>query len=96
MHNPVLRDRIAEILTFREDPASIHMGLQQAGLEAPFLEAVMQGVENGSFSQFTRAGHISAKAARALLPSLLLGRVYSEACAGRRLRPRREGRNEPG
>jgi CRISPR-associated endonuclease Csn1 len=80
MHNPVLRDRIAEVLTFRESVASIRTGLQSAGLEAPFLEAVMQGVEDGRFGQFTRAGHISARAARALLPSLQQGKVYSVAC----------------
>jgi CRISPR-associated endonuclease Csn1 len=80
MHSPVLCDRIAEVLTFREDPASIQAGLQAAGLEPPFLDAVMQGVAGGTFSQFTRAGHISAKAARALLPPLQQGKVYSEAC----------------
>jgi CRISPR-associated endonuclease Csn1 len=80
MHNPVLRDRIAEVLTFREDPASIQTALQSAGLEPPFLEAVMRGVEEGSFNQFTRAGHISAKAARALLPSLQQGKHYPAAC----------------
>jgi CRISPR-associated endonuclease Csn1 len=80
MHNPTLRDRIAEVLTFREAPARVRAGLIEAGLEEPFLAAVMRGVEDGSFSQFTRAGHISAKAARALLPPLLLGKVYSEAC----------------
>lgn len=40
----------------------------------------MAAVEEGRFNQFTRAGHISAKAARALLPSLQQGKVYSEAC----------------
>lgn len=80
MHNPVMRDRVPEVLTFREDPASVRLGLVEAGLESPLLDAVMRGVETGVFSQFTRAGHISAKAARNLLPSLQLGRVYSEAC----------------
>ena len=80
MHNPVLRDRIAEVLTFREDSASVHTGLVEAGLENPILEAVMQGVESGAFAQFTRAGHISAKAARELLDPLGLAKVYSEAC----------------
>lgn len=80
MQNPVLRDRIAEVLTFREAPASIRAGLVEAGLEEPFLGAVMDGVENGAFGQFSRAGHISAKAARAILPGLERGLVYSEAC----------------
>jgi CRISPR-associated endonuclease Csn1 len=80
MHNPVLRDRIAEVLSFREDPASIRKGLEEAGLDGLLLDAVMDGVEEGTFGQFTRAGHISAKAARALLEPLRLGKVYSEAC----------------
>lgn len=80
MHNPVLRDRIAEVLTFREDPASIRQGLIDAGLEEPLLAAVMDGVEKGEFGQFSKAGHISAKAARALMPPLLRGCRYDEAC----------------
>ena len=44
------------------------------------LNAVMLGVETGAFGQFTRAGHISAKAARALLDPLRLGMVYNAAC----------------
>ena len=80
MHNPVLRDRIAEVLSFREDPASVRTGLVEAGLEDLMLETMMQGVQNGMFGQFTRAGHISAKAARALLEPLRRGLVYSEAC----------------
>jgi CRISPR-associated endonuclease Csn1 len=80
MHNPVLRDRIAEVLSFREDPASVRAGLIEAGLEEPFLDVVMQSVDKGAFAQFARAGHISAKAARALLEPLHRGMVYSEAC----------------
>ena len=80
MHNPVLRDRIAEVLSFREDPASIRAGLVDAELDGLLLDAVMDGVEKGTFGQFTRAGHISAKAARRLVEPLRLGKVYSEAC----------------
>ena len=80
MHNPVLRDRIAEVLTFREDPASVRAGLEEAGLNGPLLAAVMHGVETGVCAQFSRAGHISAKAARALIPPLARGLVYSAAC----------------
>lgn len=81
MHNPVLRDRIAEVLSFREDPTSIRKGLVEAGLDGLLLDALMDGVEKGTFSQFTRAGHISAKAARRLLDPLRQGLVYSAACA---------------
>ena len=75
-----VRDRIADVLTFREDPASIRQGMIDAGLEEPLLSAVMDGVEKGEFGQFSKAGHISAKAARALMPPLLRGCRYDEAC----------------
>jgi CRISPR-associated endonuclease Csn1 len=80
MHNPVLRDRIAEVLSFREDPASVRAGLVEAGLDGLLLDAVMHGVETGAFGQFSRAGHISAKAARKLLEPLSRRMVYSSAC----------------
>jgi CRISPR-associated endonuclease Csn1 len=80
MSRPDQRDRIAEVVTFREDPASIRLGLEQAGVEPLLVDAIMDGVASGKFSDFTGAGHISAKAARALLPGLARGLVYSEAC----------------
>ena len=39
MHNPVQRDRIAEVLTFREDPDSIRKGLTETGIEPLILAA---------------------------------------------------------
>ena len=80
METPERRDRIAEVLTFREDPARIRLGLEEAGVAGDTLDALMHGVETGAFSAFTGAGHISAKAARRLLPALEQRRVYSEAC----------------
>ena len=80
MHHPEQRDRIAEVLTFREDPSSIRLGLEQAGVAGDILDVLMAGVEAGAFTAFTRAGHISAKAARTLLPGLERGMVCSAAC----------------
>ena len=80
MGKPEQRDRIAEIITFRDDPASIRRGLIDTGLEPVLIEALMNGVAAGVFAQFKGAGHISAKAARALLPGLARGLMYSEAC----------------
>jgi CRISPR-associated endonuclease Csn1 len=73
MHNPVMRDRIGEVLTFREDPGSIRRGLEEAGVEEPILAALMDGVATGKFHAFTRAGHVSAKAARVLIAPLSRG-----------------------
>lgn len=81
MDRPELRDRIAELLTFRNDPASIRAGLLQAGgLTDPLFDAIMQGVEEGAFSQFSGVGHLSAKAVRNLLPALRRGAGYHAAC----------------
>ena len=77
---PDLPDRIAFVLTFREDRESIRSGLAGLGLEPLILNALMKGVEDGAFSEFKSAGHISAKACRNIIPHLLTGKVYSEAC----------------
>jgi len=77
---PEQRDRIAEVITFRDDPASIRRGLEETGVEPLLVDAIMDGVASGKFSDFAGAGHISAKAARTLLPGLARGLVYSEAC----------------
>ncbi|MGA9869197.1 MAG: type II CRISPR RNA-guided endonuclease Cas9 [Acetobacteraceae bacterium] len=80
-HRPALLDRIAEIITFRDDLGSIESGLAELDLEPIIVAALMEGVRAGDFAKFTGAGHISAKAARKILPHLARGLVYSEACA---------------
>jgi CRISPR-associated endonuclease Csn1 len=78
---PERLDRIATVLSFRESVDSIRAGLIEAGVEPPLLDAILKGVEDGSLSKFSGAGHISAKAARKIIPHLAKGMVYSEACA---------------
>ncbi|MCK6453571.1 MAG: type II CRISPR RNA-guided endonuclease Cas9 [Alphaproteobacteria bacterium] len=73
-------DRIAFVLSFREDLESIRRGLSQIGLEPLVLEALMSGAKEGAFGHFSRAGHISATACRNLIPHLLQGLMYSDAC----------------
>lgn len=80
LSSPAQLDRIAEILSFREDVTSIHGGLQEIGLDPLVLGAIMKGVEEGAFSTFRGAGHVSAKACRAIIPHLQRGLVYSDAC----------------
>jgi CRISPR-associated endonuclease Csn1 len=77
---PAILDRIAEIISFREDMSSIRAGLETTGLTADIVESLMTEVDAGSFDRFTGTGHISAKAARNILPHLARGLVYSEAC----------------
>lgn len=77
---PEKLDRIAFVLSFREEPASIREGLEEIGLEPVILDTLMKGVEEGEFSDFKKAAHISAKACRNIIPHLKRGLVYSEAC----------------
>lgn len=81
LHAPAQLDRIAEVLTFRNDFASIARGLEETGVDPIILRAIMDGVTAGRFATFTGAGHISAKAARKLIPHLARGLNYAEACA---------------
>lgn len=79
---PEVLDHAAAVISFREDREDIRTGLESIdGLEPFLVEALMTGVEAGNFARFKRTGHISAKAARNILPHLLQGMVYSEACA---------------
>lgn len=73
-------DRIAFVLSFREDLGSIGTGIDELRLDPLVREAVMDGVRSGEFGHFRGAGHISAKACRAIIPHLKHGLVYSAAC----------------
>ena len=74
-------DKAAEIITFRNDLTSIRTGLEEAELTTTAVGALMAALERGKFTAFKGAGHVSAAAARAILPGLREGLVYSEACA---------------
>jgi CRISPR-associated endonuclease Csn1 len=78
---PERLDRLAEVLTFRDAPERIRAGLDELALDPLIAKAVMDAVAAGAFARFTGAGHISSKAARAIVPFLKQGRVYSDACA---------------
>lgn len=82
LNTPEKLDAAAAVITFREDIESIRQGLAEIGLEPKVLDALMASVEDGRpFKAFKGAAHISAKAARTILPHFVEGRVYSEACA---------------
>jgi CRISPR-associated endonuclease Csn1 len=74
-------DRAAEIITFNEDAALIREKLAETSLSEEARVAIAKAVESGEFNEFRGAGHISAKAATAIVPSLMQGMVYSDACA---------------
>jgi CRISPR-associated endonuclease Csn1 len=72
-------DRVSAALTFREEPDDIRRGIVDAGVTPEICHALMTGLENGAFTKFKGAGHISAKAARAMIPAMRRGLGYSEA-----------------
>jgi CRISPR-associated endonuclease Csn1 len=74
-------DRAAEIITFNEDANLIRTGLATTSLNDEAQAAIVAAVESGEFDEFKGAGHISAKAAAAIVPGLMRGLVYSEACS---------------
>ncbi len=80
VRTPKILDDIAHVLTFREDVDRIGLGLAELELSPTILDALMAAVKSGTFAGFSKAGHISTKAARNILPGLLAGKVYSEAC----------------
>ncbi len=77
---PAVLDSIAAILSFRSDSGSIANGIRLLGLDSILAEAIITAEMDGAFGAFKGAGHISATAARAMLPHLVTGMVYSEAC----------------
>lgn len=78
---PEKLDRIAEVLSFREDLESIRAGLKEVGLEPAIVEHLVDKTAHGTFKDFSRAAHISALACRNIIPGLREGLAYSDACA---------------
>lgn len=79
--SPERLDKIAEIVSFRDDLDSIRKGLSEAGFDEALVAVLVQAASGGALDVFTGAGHISAKAARNIIPGLLQGLTYDKACA---------------
>ncbi len=73
-------DRIAELVSFRDDIEQIAAGVTAIGLPSPIADAIIRAATEGRFNRFQGTGHVSAKAARAIIPGLSRGLVYSDAC----------------
>lgn len=78
---PAVLDDLAAILSFRSDLTSICRAVRALPIEPAITEALIEAAERGKFKAFSGAGHISATAARMLLPHLGRGLTYSEACS---------------
>ncbi len=77
---PEVLDRVAAILAFYESPESIRTELRALDIEPAILAAIEAGVADGTFGKYSKAGHISAKAARNIIPHLMRGLTYDKAC----------------
>ncbi len=80
VQKPEILDSIIHILTFLEDVNQIGPRLEDMHLELVIHKAIMQGVEDGAFAGFAKAGHISTNAARNIIPGLLAAMTYDKAC----------------
>lgn len=78
--SPEKLDQIAHILSFFETSERIMEQLRDLGLDDAVLGTLIVALDDGKFSNFKGAAHISAKAVRALLPHLEAGKRYDEAC----------------
>ena len=78
---PEKLDRLAEVLSFREDMDSIRKGLDEIGLAAVIVQCLLDAAANGDFKDFSKAAHVSSLACRNIIPGLREGLDYSDACA---------------
>lgn len=74
-------DRTAQVISFRDDLDRIADGLDEIGLDLAIRATLIEAAVSGDLDVFTSAGHISAKAARAIIPGLQRGLTYDKACA---------------
>lgn len=81
---PEKLDRIAEILTFNESLDDICRKFESLDLSDSVRKKLNEAVEDGAFNTFKKAGHISAKAARNMIPHFFKenaeDRTYDKVC----------------
>ncbi len=75
---PAQLDQIAHVISFHETADKIGEELAKLGLPGGAVDSLIDNLKG--FSRFKGAGHISAKAARALIPHLEAGLRYDQAC----------------
>ena len=79
-NTPALLDRAVAMISYGEGIDMIRSDLASLGIGRDAVAKLMEGVENGVFDDFSGAGKISSKAARRLIPFMLTGHNYAEAC----------------
>jgi CRISPR-associated endonuclease Csn1 len=78
LEQPEMLDRSAHVLSFFETAETIGDELKKLGLPARAVDRLLEVLP--SFARFKGTGHLSAKAARALIPHLEAGLRYDQAC----------------
>lgn len=74
-------DRIADVVSFREERSSVAAGIEALDLGEEVTAHILDGWESGRFAGFRKAANISTLAARKLIPHMLAGDRYDQACA---------------
>lgn len=77
-NDPVKLDRIADAMSFYDMPVQTEAELKKIGLPEHAVEALLSDPDE--FSRFGQAGHLSTKAALALINHLERGLQYHDAC----------------
>lgn len=78
--SPELLDRAVAMISYCEDIGELRSALSSLGIGEDAVVKLMEGVEDGAFDHLSGPGNISSKAARKLIPSMLTGRNYADAC----------------
>ena len=73
--------RIAEIVSFRNRYDLIRQDLLASGFDEALTRTLVTAAKDGGLDLFAGAGHVSAKAARNIMPALMQGLTYDKACA---------------
>ncbi len=81
LSSPGRLDRLAEIISFRNKGELIRLDLLESGFDEALTSALVNAAKDGALDLFAGAGHISAKAARNIIPGLEQGLSYDRACA---------------
>jgi CRISPR-associated endonuclease Csn1 len=79
--SPERLDRLAEIISFRNKGDLIRRDLLENALDETLTNTLATAAKDGALDLFVGAGHISAKAARNIIPGLEQGLSYDRACA---------------
>lgn len=77
---PEMLDEAMQVIVYKQNAARIQEGIQAIQLPAAVEICIRNAVLRGEFSSFSGVGHLSSKALGVIIPGLLKGVRYDEAC----------------